>query len=45
VARAGQAHRSPRSARPLYGWFTEGLGTPALQQAKALLGELDRGFN
>jgi predicted ATPase len=25
---------------PVYGWFTEGLGTPALQEAKALLAEL-----
>jgi len=24
----------------IYGWFTEGLGTPDLQEAKALLGEL-----
>jgi tetratricopeptide (TPR) repeat protein len=27
---------------PVYGWFTEGFGTPALQEAKALLGALDR---
>lgn len=25
---------------PLYGWFTEGFGTPNLIEAKALLGEL-----
>jgi predicted ATPase len=25
---------------PIYGWFTEGLGTPVLQDAKALLQEL-----
>jgi predicted ATPase len=25
---------------PVYGWFTEGVGTPVLQQAKALLDEL-----
>ena len=25
---------------PVYGWFTEGFGTPALQEAKALLEEL-----
>jgi tetratricopeptide (TPR) repeat protein len=25
---------------PVYGWFTEGLGTPVLQEAKALLEEL-----
>jgi len=24
----------------VYGWFTEGLGTPVLQEAKALLAEL-----
>jgi predicted ATPase len=26
---------------PVYGWFTEGFGTPDLKEAKALLGELD----
>jgi tetratricopeptide (TPR) repeat protein len=26
---------------PVYGWFTEGFGTPLLQEAKALLEELD----
>ena len=25
---------------PVYGWFTEGFGTPVLQEAKALLGQL-----
>jgi hypothetical protein len=25
---------------PIYGWFTEGLDTPVLQDAKALLEEL-----
>jgi predicted ATPase len=25
---------------PVYGWFTEGFGTPVLQEAKAVLGEL-----
>ena len=25
---------------PVYGWFTEGLGTPVLQEAKALSDEL-----
>jgi hypothetical protein len=25
---------------PVYGWFTEGFGTPVLKEAKALLGEL-----
>ena len=26
---------------PVYGWFTEGFDTPDLQEAKALLDELD----
>jgi hypothetical protein len=26
----------------VYRWFSEGFGTPVLQEAKALLGELDR---
>jgi predicted ATPase len=26
---------------PVYGWFTEGFGTPDLKDAKALLDELD----
>jgi predicted ATPase len=26
---------------PIYGWFTEGLGTPDLKEAKALLEALD----
>jgi hypothetical protein len=26
---------------PIYGWFTEGLDTPDLKAAKALLDELD----
>jgi hypothetical protein len=34
----------PAEARPLlaqtYGWFTEGLDTPDLREAKALLDEL-----
>ena len=25
---------------PIYGWFTEGFGTPDLKEAKALLDEL-----
>ena len=25
---------------PIYGWFTEGFGTPDLKEAKALLEEL-----
>ena len=27
---------------PVYGWFTEGFDTPDLQEAKALLVELQR---
>jgi class 3 adenylate cyclase/tetratricopeptide (TPR) repeat protein len=26
---------------PVYGWFTEGFGTPVMQEAKALLNDLD----
>jgi predicted ATPase len=26
---------------PVYGWFTEGFGTPLLKEAKALLADLD----
>jgi hypothetical protein len=37
MARITQAHRSPRSDRPVYGWFTEGFDTA---EAKALLAEL-----
>ena len=25
---------------PVYGWFTEGFGTPVLEEAKGLLAEL-----
>jgi hypothetical protein len=28
---------------PVYGWFSEGSGTPVLQEAKALLEELAAG--
>jgi predicted ATPase len=28
---------------PVYGWFTEGLGTPLLREAKGLLDELSGG--
>jgi hypothetical protein len=27
---------------PVYGWFTEGLDTPVLQEAKKLLDHFDR---
>jgi hypothetical protein len=40
LARPGQTHRRPRSARPRYNWFTEGFDTPVLQDAKALVDEL-----
>jgi hypothetical protein len=40
VARPRQAFESPRSARTGLNWFTEGFGTPVLQEAKALLEEL-----
>jgi predicted ATPase len=37
-----QGHRSEAHAllAPVYGWFTEGFGTPVLQEAKALLDDL-----
>ncbi len=41
VARPRQARRSPGSAFTVFGWFTEGFGTPVLQEAKALLADLD----
>jgi hypothetical protein len=38
------ANTAPTEARdllaPIYGWFTEGLDTPVLQDAKALLDQL-----
>jgi predicted ATPase len=44
LARLWQRQGQPTVARQLlaeiYGWFTEGLGTPDLQEAKALLEEL-----
>ena len=34
-------HTEPRNLlAPVYGWFTEGFGTPDLKEAKALLAEL-----
>jgi hypothetical protein len=30
----------PSLLMPVYGWFTEGFGTPVLQAAKALVAEL-----
>ena len=29
------------STAPVYNWFTEGFDTPVLQEAKALLGQLE----
>jgi hypothetical protein len=40
VARPRQAHRTHALLAPVCVWFTEGLGTPVLQDAKALLDEL-----
>jgi hypothetical protein len=36
---AGRAHAREVLA-PVYGWFTEGFGTPVLKEAKTLLDEL-----
>ena len=41
VAEPGQAHCGPRVAGAIYGWFTEGFDTADLQEAKALLVELE----
>jgi class 3 adenylate cyclase/predicted ATPase len=44
LARLWRGQRKRVEARdllaPVYGWFTEGFGTPVLQEAKALLDEL-----
>jgi tetratricopeptide (TPR) repeat protein len=44
LARLWRDQGKPRDARallaPVYGWFTEGFGTPVLEEAKALLEEL-----
>ena len=44
LARLWHDQGKPAEARallaPVYGWFTEGFGTPVLQEAKALLEEL-----
>lgn len=44
LARLWQAHARPADAKlcltPVYAWFTEGLDTPALQSARALLAQL-----
>jgi hypothetical protein len=36
----GQREEARALLTPIYGWFTEGLDTPDLQEAKALLEEL-----
>jgi predicted ATPase len=45
LARLRRDHGRHAEARdllaPVYGWFTEGFGTPDLKEAKALLDELD----
>ena len=44
LARLWRDHGERQQARnllaPIYGWFTEGFGTPDLKEAKALLDEL-----
>jgi predicted ATPase len=44
IARLWRDHGRRAEARdllaPVYGWFTEGFGTPVLQEAKALVDEL-----
>jgi predicted ATPase len=36
----GRCAEADELLAPLYGWFTEGFGTPHLKEAKALLDEL-----
>ena len=36
----GKAQQARDLLAPVYGWFTEGLNTLDLREAKALLGEL-----
>jgi hypothetical protein len=41
VARPGQKSAEARELlAPVYDWFTEGFGTPVLQEAKTLPGQL-----
>ena len=42
MARCAQVKRDEAREllAPVYGWFTEGFGTPDLKQAKAMLDEL-----
>jgi predicted ATPase len=37
----GRKAEARRMLTEIYGWFTEGFDTPDLQEARALLGELD----
>ena len=37
----GKREEARELLAPVYGWFTEGFGTPDLKDAKALLDELD----
>ena len=41
--RQGKQAEAPRLLAPVYGWFTEGFDTADLQDAKALLDELEDG--
>jgi predicted ATPase len=36
----GQRSKAHDLLTPIYGWFTEGFGTPDLKEAKTLLDEL-----
>ena len=40
LAPQGRAAEARDLLAPVYGWFTEGFGTPDLRDAKALLDEL-----
>jgi hypothetical protein len=40
TARSGMPQQARELLAPIYGWFTEGLDTLDLKEAKALLGEL-----
>src|SRR5262249_6680579 len=40
LAKTGQTPEAHRALSQIYGWFTEGFGTPDLVDAKALLEEL-----
>jgi len=37
----GKHHAARNTLAEIYGWFTEGFDTKDLQEAKALLGELN----